>query len=247
MTRVLIVDDDSDHAESLADVIEMRGHTTQLAHSGEEALGYFREDEFDFVLLDVKLPGINGVETFLEMVKIRPSAQVMMMTGYSVEQLVEQAIEGGALGVLQKPFAAMEVLELLSQVKPRGRVLVADDDAAFVESVAPVLEAAGYAVEVAATGAEALEKMMSRPVDCLVLDMRLPVLSGAELYARLVKAGHAMPTVLVTGGHDDAEQDPQLRPQIRGMLFKPVDPNALLTAIGSAVARRKDGVADAAR
>src|SRR5579863_4379101 len=149
MTSVLIVDDDSDHAESLADVIEMRGHTTQVAYSGEEAIGHFRATDFDFVLLDVKLPGINGVETFLEMKKIRPGAQVMLMTGYSVEQLVAQAIEGGVLGVLHKPFAAMQVLELVSKIKPRGRVLVADGDAAFVGSVVPILEAAGYAVDTA--------------------------------------------------------------------------------------------------
>jgi len=234
MTRVLIVDDDSDHAESLADVIEMRGHTVQLAYSGEEAIEQFRSADFDFVLLDVRLPGINGVETFLELKKIRPAVQVMLMTGYSVEQLVAQAIEGGALGVLHKPFAALQVLELLSKVAPRGRVLVADSDAEFVGSVVPILQMAGYAVEVAATGAEALDKMLNDPVDCLVLDMRLPVLSGAELYARLIKAGRAMPTVLVTGGHEDAEGDPRLRSQIRGMLFKPFDPNALLTAIGSA-------------
>jgi two-component system, NtrC family, response regulator HydG len=235
MTRVLIVDDDLDHAESLADVIEMRGHAVQLAHSGEEAIGHFRAADFDFVLLDVKLPGINGVETFLEMKKIRPSAQVMLMTGYSVEQLVSQAIEGGALGVLHKPFAALQVLELVSKIKPRGRVLVADGDAAFVGSVVPILEAAGYAVDTATTGAEALDKIIGQPVDCLVLDMHLPILSGVELYARLVKAGHTMPTVLVTGGHADAEEDPQLRLQVRGMLFKPFDPNALLAAIGSAV------------
>lgn len=237
MTRVLIVDDDTDHAESLADVIEMRGHTAQLAHSGEEAIGYFRTRDFDFVLLDVKLPGINGVETFLEMKKIRPSAQVMMMTGYSVEQLVTQAIEGGALGVLHKPFAAMQVLDLLGKIKPRGRILIADADAEFVSSVVPILEAAGYAVEAAATGADALEKMINEEIDCLLLDLRLPVLSGAELYARLVKAGRAVPTVLVTGGQEDAEQDPELRSHIQGMLFKPFDPNALLAAIGSAVAR----------
>jgi|SRR5579863_6261242 len=235
MTSVLIVDDDSDHAESLADVIEMRGHTIQVAYSGEEAIGYFRAGDFDFVLLDIKLPGINGVETFLEMRKIRPTAQVMMMTGYSVEQLVAQAIEGGALGVLHKPFAALQVLDLLSQIQPRGRVLVADGDAAFVSSIVPVLENAGYAVEVAVTGAEALDKMINEQVDCLVLDLRLPVLSGAELYARLVKAGRTVPTVLVTDGQEDAEADQPLRLQVRGMLFKPFDPNALLTAIGSAV------------
>jgi len=233
MTRVLVVDDDCDHAESLADVIEMRGHTARIANSGEEALDFFRDDDFDFVLLDVKLPGIDGVETFLELRKLRPSAEVMMMTGYSVEQLVAQAIEGGALGVLHKPFAAMQVLDLLTKVKPRGRILVADGDAGFIGSVVPVLEAAGYDVEAAATGAEALDKMLGSDVDCLVLDLRLPVLSGAELYARLIRAGRKMPTVLVTG--DDPEPDQRLESQSGGMLFKPFDPNTLLAAIGAAV------------
>jgi two-component system response regulator HydG len=239
MTRVLIVDDDRDHAESLADVIEMRGHTIQLAYSGEEAIEYFRAVVFDFVLLDVKLPGINGVDTFLEFKKIWPTAQVMMMTGFSVEQLVARAIEGGALGVLHKPFAATEVLELLSNVKQRGRVLVVDDDADFVDTIVPILEAAGYAVNIAGTGAEALEKMIRGSVDCLLLDLRLPILSGAELYARLVDAGRTVPTVLVTGGRDDAAEDARLRSQTCGMLFKPFDPNALLAVMESAVSLGK--------
>ncbi len=239
MTRVLIVDDDRDHAESLADVIEMRGHTIQLAYSGEEAIEYFRTVVFDFVLLDVKLPGINGVDTFLEFKKIWPTAQVMMMTGFSVEQLVARAIEGGALGVLHKPFAATEVLELLSNVKQRGRVLVVDDDPDFVDTIVPILEAAGYAVNIAGTGGEALEMMTQGSVDCLLLDLRLPVLSGAELYARLVDAGRTVPTVLVTGGRDDAEEDARLRSQTCGMLFKPFDPNALLAVMESAVSLGK--------
>ncbi len=239
MTRVLIVDDDRDHAESLADVIEMRGHMTQLAYSGEEAIGYFGANDFDFVLLDVRLPGINGVDTFLELKKIRPTAQVMLMTGYSVEQLVAQAIDGGALGVLHKPFAATQVLELLSKVKQRGRVLVAEADQDFVHTIVPILEGAGYAVDTATTGAEALEIMIRERVDCLLLNLRLPVLSGAELYARLVEAGRTVPTVLMTGGREDAELDARLRSQTCGMLFKPFDPNALLAAIGSAVSLGK--------
>jgi two-component system response regulator HydG len=235
MTRVLIVDDDRDHAESLVDVIEMRGHVTQLAHSGEEAIGYFRTGDFDFVLLDVKLPGINGVDTFLELKKIRPTAQVMMMTGYSVEQLVTRAIEGGALGVLHIPFAATEILELLVEVKQRGRVLVADDDPDFVDSIVPILESAGYRVDTAATGAETLGKMQHGHVDCLLLDLSLPVLSGAELYARLVDASRIVPTVLMTGGSGETKEDSRLRSQTYGMLFKPIDPNALLAVIDAAV------------
>jgi two-component system, NtrC family, response regulator HydG len=235
MTRVLIVDDDRDHAESLADVLDMRGYTAELAYSGEEAIERFRQGNFDFVLLDVRLPGINGVDAFLEMKKIRPTAQVMMMTGFSLEQLVTQAIEGGALGVLHKPFAAREVLDVLSQIRPRGTILIADDDVDFVDCIVPILVGARYVVHVAHTGADALHKIVHEAIDCLLLDLRLPVLSGAELYARLIEAGRTVPTILMTGGRADAEQDDRLRSQAQGMLFKPFDPNALLTAIGSAV------------
>jgi CheY-like chemotaxis protein len=178
---------------------------------------------------------MNGVDTFLELKKIRPDARVMMMTGFSVEELVAQAIEGGALGVLYKPFGPAQVLDALGQVTQRGKILLADDDPDFVESILPILESAHYEVEVASTGAEALDKVINGRVDCLLLDLHLPVLSGAELYARLVRAGRQVPTILVTGGRLDSDQDALLRAEACGMLFKPFDPNALLDAIGSAV------------
>jgi DNA-binding response OmpR family regulator len=142
---------------------------------------------------------------------------------------------------LHKPFAAADILNLLSDVTQRGRVLVADADADFVESILPILENAGYLVEVATTGAEALEKLSREHADCLLLNPRLPVVSGADFYARLVECGRRVPTVLIAGGPRDAEQDERLRSDGCGMLFKPFDPNALLAAIDGAVSRGQTG------
>ncbi len=239
--RVLIVDDDRDHAESLADVLEMRGHPVELAHSGEEAVERFRGAEFDLVLLDVKLPGINGVETFVELKRIRPTARVMMMTGYSLEQLIAQAIEGGALGVLYKPFAATQLLEALNQVTARGTVLVADDDPDFVDSIVPILEAGDYELQLASSGREALAQIERRAPDCLILDLGLAVLSGPEPMARLIDTCHSVPTILVTGGYG-AEAEACVagfQTRIHGLLLKPFDPSALLAAVGAAVAPAK--------
>ncbi len=77
---------------------------------------------------------MNGVETFFEFRKIRPEVKVMLMTGFSLEQLIAQAVENGALGVLRKPFEIKDLLDVLDQVKPRGMVLVADDDPEFAAS-----------------------------------------------------------------------------------------------------------------
>jgi two-component system, NtrC family, response regulator HydG len=236
-SRVLIVDDDVDHAESLADVLEMRGHPVELAHSGEDAIECFRNGEFDLVLLDVKLPGMNGVETFFELRKIRPAVRVMMMTGFSLEQLIAQAIENGALGVLYKPFAATDLLSALAQVTPPGRVLVADDDPDFVESITPILAAADFGLRVAANGREALAEIDKRAPDCLILDLGLALLAGPEAMGRLLDICREVPTILVTGGYSDDVADSVAGFGLRahGFLQKPFDPGALLKAVGAAV------------
>jgi DNA-binding response OmpR family regulator len=233
MTRVLIVDDDRDHAESLAEMLDMRGQQVELCHTGEEAVARCRDADFDFVLLDIKLPGIDGLETFVQLKKVRPNVRVMMMTGYSLEQVVAQAIEAGALGVLNKPFAATQLLDVLALLKPRGTVLVADDDPDFIDSTEPILKTAGYEVIVAGTGTDALRLVLQGGVDCMILDLHLPDMSGMQVYGHLLECGRALPTVLVTGGA--TRDDAGFGTAACDILYKPFDPQALLAAVGAAV------------
>jgi DNA-binding response OmpR family regulator len=114
--RVLIVDDDRDHAESIADVLAWRGCEVELAFSGEEAVDKFRNASFEFVLMDIKLPGIDGIEVFFECKKIRAQPNILLMTGYSLDHLARRALEGGALGVLQKPFAMQEIFDVVQRI-----------------------------------------------------------------------------------------------------------------------------------
>src|SRR5579863_3959427 len=232
--RILVIDDDRDHAESIVDILSMRGYEVEAAFSGEAGVKVFREEDFDIIFMDVKLPGMNGVETFFEFKKIRPTARVMMMTGYSVEQLISQAIENGALGVLRKPFAITELLQVLDEVKPRGIVLVADDDPDFAESLKPILAHHGYQVVIASTGQEALEKAGDTGVNCLVLDLAMPLLTGMEVYRKLRESGKSIPTIFVTGfpGEKNAALA-GLRQVDNGILLKPFDPRDLIHAIAS--------------
>ncbi len=244
--RVLIVDDDSDHAESVADILDMRGYSVQLAGSGEEGVALFRASDFHIVLMDVKLPGMNGVETFAEFRRIRPGARVLMMTGYSVEELVAEAVGNGALGVLRKPFAISELLETLERVKPRGMVLVADDDPDFASSIEPVLRQSGYVVEIARNGEEALKKAADPGITCLVLDLRMTLLSGLEVYLKLREGGPPAPTIFVTGCPEDhADALRQLNGFGQGILVKPFDPAHLLRAVEEVAPARRAGHAHA--
>src|SRR5258708_5361763 len=197
-TSILIVDDDRDLAESLADVLEARGYAVELAGSGEEGVARFRQRDFDLVFTDVKLPGMNGVESFFAFRRIKPDAKVVMMTGFSVEQLLVQAIENGALAVLHKPFAIPDILAVLEQVKPHGVVVIADDDPDFADSIEPVLRGAGYKVLVARDGEDAVAKVARGGVDLLSLDLGLPLLSGIVFYLRLMEVVYQDPTYTVT-------------------------------------------------
>jgi two-component system, NtrC family, response regulator HydG len=111
--RILVVDDDQDHAESVADLLTLHGHEVDMAYSGEEAVRRSAQWAYDLALLDVKLPGMNGVEALLAIRKERKDAHVIMMTGFSVDELLTQALENGARGVLHKPLALPELLKAI--------------------------------------------------------------------------------------------------------------------------------------
>src|ERR1700730_5227280 len=235
--HILVVDDDKDHAESIADLLGLHGYAVDVAFSGEDAMRRFGEVDFDVTLMDVRLPGMNGVETFLQFRKIRPSAQVIMMTGFSVEQLIAQAVAGGAVDILYKPFAVDDLLDALKKVQPRGLVLVADNDPSFVESACNFLTANGYRVDVARTGAEALDKISSNSIDCLILDLGMPVMSGLEVYLQLRKVGCLLPTILVANCAEQKDAvEKWLNPE--QILTKPFDPVVLLTAVRNALDSR---------
>ena len=229
---IFIVDDDQDFAEGMAEVLELKGYKVHLASSGEEAVEKFRKQDFDITFMDVKLPGMDGVRSFLEIRKIRPSAKVMMITAYSVKQLLDQALENGAWGVLQKPLNIEHVLEMLDKIMPKG-ILLADDDRDFVDGIRAILEMKGYKVYAVHNGKEAVEQVKSNAVDALILDLQMPLLSGLDVYLELERSGHAVPTIIVTAyaGKEAAALDRLRTLSVTGILTKPFDPQDLLKAV----------------
>lgn len=231
--KIFIVDDNQDFAESLADLLQLDGHQVELAFDGETAIENFRGQNYDITFMDVKLPGMNGVESFFEIRKINPQAKVVLMTGYNVEQLVDQAVENGALGVLLKPIGMPQILEQLEKVKPNGIILLTDDDQDFINCIKDMLTDHNYKVILAHTGQEAIDRILAKNIDVLILDLKLPILSGLEVYLTLKEKIRVIPTIIVTGYPiEEAENIDQLNSMsISGCFIKPFDPQDLLDAI----------------
>jgi two-component system, NtrC family, response regulator HydG len=234
--NIFIVDDDRDFAESLADIFEMEGHRCEMAHDGETAIKKLTEKDFDLTFMDIKMSGKNGVESFLEIRKIKPKARIIMMTGYSVEDLLTQAVENGAWGVLHKPLDMDEILNMIKKVTPTG-ILIADDDPDFLNNLKDLLEEYNFKVYKAKDGSEAIKRVQEGDVDILILDLRMPILSGLETFMLMKEKGICIPTIIVTA-YADMENMTIERLKtycVNGILNKPFDPENLINILNELV------------
>jgi CheY-like chemotaxis protein len=112
-TSILLVDDDAGGIETLTDILTEKGFRVTVACDGYTAISRIEEEVFDMILMDIKMPGISGVETFKCMKQIRPFSKIIFMTAYSSEEIVREAREAGASDVLQKPIDFKKLDKLL--------------------------------------------------------------------------------------------------------------------------------------
>jgi len=117
--KVLLVDDENEFVEALAQRLEVRDFAVATAASGDEALARLGQEDFDVVILDVLMPGKDGIQTLWEIKQLKPLAEVIMLTGHGT---VETAIEGmkrGAFDYLMKPTETDELVEKIKKAYNR--------------------------------------------------------------------------------------------------------------------------------
>jgi two-component system, NtrC family, response regulator HydG len=243
--RILLVDDNEDFLDSTKDVLEDEGFEVMTASSGEEAVRKVQSQAFDVVLMDIKMPGLNGVESLIQIKKRKPEIKVIMCTAYIVNGLIRQALEEGAYAVLNKPFemdVLLRAIESSQQDLESGLILLADRDKDFCTCLSRVLASAGHQVRVAHDGREAMRLAEHQPFDVLLLEMELPLIDGLELH-RLIS--NRQPSVLATVIMGSAKElDTTAQKALKkehGLinLTKPLDEAHLLDLVGSICAAKR--------
>ena len=115
-TSILIVDDNISLSRTTTLILKRKGYAVATAQDGLEAIAMVEESPFDIIFMDIKMPLMDGVEAHRKIKQIRPEAVVMMMTAYSVEEQIQQALQEGAYGVLYKPLDMYEVLSFIERI-----------------------------------------------------------------------------------------------------------------------------------
>src|SRR3990172_756781 len=183
--KILVVDDMKGMRLTLAVTIEEMGYDVTGVEDGYQAIDAVKKAHFDLIFMDIKMPGINGVQTFREIKKITPRSVVVMMTGFAVEDLVKEALEEGAFSVVYKPFDTDKVVSLVEAVLKTVLILVVDDRSADRHVLSQILRDKGYRVAEATDGDHAIQVVKDHHYDVIFMDIKLPGRDGLVTFQEI--------------------------------------------------------------
>jgi CheY-like chemotaxis protein/signal transduction histidine kinase/HAMP domain-containing protein len=232
---LLVVEDDPRYAAVLRDHARSQGFKVLVANRGSEALRLVREYKPSAISLDIFLPDMLGW-TVLARLKQDSATRHIPVQIVTIEEERHHSIERGAFAYLAKPATTETIGAALQRIKeytlPRvKRLLVVEDDAVERMSIEELIRHDDVAIDTAGSGADALAALAEGGYDCVVLDLRLPDMSGFELLDRIqaMPGLQELPIVVFTGKDLSSEEDQRLKKAAKSVVIKGVEsPERLL-------------------
>jgi CheY-like chemotaxis protein len=243
---VLLVDDDADVCANMSDILSDAGYRVDVAHDGPTALELVRRRPYDLALLDLRMPGMDGLTLYGEIKRVQPGAVAVIVSAYASETTVEAARAGGVWQILHKPVDLPRLLSLVDEALGQPLLLVVDDDLDHCANLWDLLRGQGYRVCLA-HDADAVPGQLRESTRVVLIDMRLPGGDGGSVFRYVRKANPRARTLLMTGYR--AETSPLIERLCAegadAVHYKPFDVPSLLDSLKSlAGARREGGLRD---
>jgi CheY-like chemotaxis protein len=242
---VLIVDDNISLCKTMSFILGRKGYAVTTARDGPEGIERAKETPFDVIFMDIKMPLMDGVETYKRIKKIRPGATVMMMTAYAVEDLVQEALEEGAYGIVYKPLdieKVITVIEEARQAKKGALIMVVDDDPATCVTLRNILVKRSYQVGIAYTGEEAIAMAQGAAYDIIFIDIKLPTINGLETWLAIKEINPEAVAVMITAYRQEMADlvEEALQNHAYTCLYKPLDVEELLRLVDEIWTKRQE-------
>ncbi len=232
---ILIVEDDPHYARIMLDLARDKGFKALLAMRGDDALDLAKQYQPAAVSLDVFLPDMLGWNV-LSQLKQNPLTRHIPVQIISLDEDRQHGLARGAFSFLVKPTTPEGIGEAFTKIKEfarprRRRLLVVEDNQAERMSIGELLGHDDIEIVNASTGNDALAALRQEPCDCVVLDLRLPDMSGFEVLEEMRSDGllSDVPVVVFTGRELSSEEDARLHTMARSIVVKGVEsPERLL-------------------
>jgi CheY-like chemotaxis protein len=232
---LLVVEDDPHYARVLMDLAHDHGMKVLVAQRGADALALAREYQPTAISLDVFLPDMLGW-TVLSQLKQNPATRHIPVQIVTLDEDRQHGLARGAFSFITKPTTTERLEVALSNItnytKPRRkRLMVVEDNPAEQLSITELLGHDDIDIETVETGKHAIRRLREDPPDCVVLDLRLPDMSGFEVLERIRDEDSLsnLPVVVFTGRELSPDEDAQLHTMARSVVVKGVEsPERLL-------------------
>jgi CheY-like chemotaxis protein len=230
---ILVVDDEEDTCRNLNDILTDLGYEVTVATDGAAALDLVRRQRYDVALLDLLMPGMDGLEFYRAMKRERAGTVAVIVTGHPNDPKAVEALAAGAWRVMAKPVEIPELLGLVDEVVRQPLVLVVDDDPGLCANLWDLLREQGYRVCLAHDERTAAERLAVGRFSVILLDMRLPGTDGTIVFRLARQMNPQAQVVAITGYRSDEE--PRVRQLLaagaREVIEKPFDVPRLLATL----------------
>lgn len=232
--KILLTDDNEEFALNVKDILETKGYEVLVANSGFSALKIISRSPVDLVLMDIKMPVMNGVEAFKKIKEITPLTPVIMLTAFALEELIQESLQNGAFACLRKPLDFDELFATIEKALPSGSmILLVDDDETLCDNLRGILTQHGYHVSVAYDSNSAIEQVKKAAFNIMLLDIKLPPLNGLETYLAIRKIRSDLVVIIITGNLTEMKDlvTAALNRNAYALLEKPVDIEYLISLL----------------
>ncbi|MEJ2663722.1 MAG: response regulator, partial [Spirochaetia bacterium] len=212
--EVLIVDDDRVTREFLSVEVKRQYFNTRTTANGRDTLALMKENNIDIVLLDVRLPDVDGFEILKKIKQLRPDCEVIVITGFGNQEVAIQALRWGAIDYIEKPIKqeeldaalgrAMEKIIIREKLFYQTSVLLIDDDQQTVKRLKSFLEKENYEIHDAGNGSAALKIIEKSKIDIIITDIKMNDIDGIEVIKRARLVYRDIESIVITG-YDEQE------------------------------------------
>ena len=230
---ILLVDDDVDTCNNLSDILTDLGYTVAVAHDGMSALTLLKQRPFDIALLDLRMPGMDGLTLYREIKKLRSGTVAIIVSAFATSDTTQAALAAGAWQVLPKPVDFPRLLGFVKQALDQPLVMVVDDDHDLCQNLWDLFRDQGYRVCVAHDEGEAAERLKGRDFKVVLIDMKLPKGDGSSVFHMVRSMNPQARTVVITGVPSEMEQRVAqiLKEGADAVCYKPFDMPKLVTTL----------------
>jgi two-component system, NtrC family, response regulator HydG len=231
---VLVVDDEIDICTNMADILGDLGLLVDTAQDGDTALEMMRRKAYDIALLDLKMPGMDGLELSRRIKQLRSGTVAIIVTAYANRVTREEAMSTGVWRVVAKPVDLASLLGLVEEAIDQPLVLIVDDDRDLCCNLHDLLRDRGYRVDLAHDEDEGFRLVEARSFQVVLIDLKLPGGHGVRIFDRVRSASPGTRSILITAHR--GETDPMIAKILEGgaegVCYKPFDIPELLRLIG---------------